>query len=221
MLAYAASRPTPVERRPHPNALLVIIAAHVAAVAALMSARMDLPDVIKDPNTVVFWVPKPADPPPPNPLPPDSRPQPTNVVTYTRPEPIEAIPLPRNPVAPSGGAILPNPIGDVAVTLPAFPPRAHDPVKVGATLLTSGDDLKPPYPSSKLITEEEASLTLRLTIDERGRVVAVEPVGKADRIFLEAARRHLLAHWRYRPASEDGRATASSAVVTLRFQLDG
>jgi len=79
----------------------------------------------------------------------------------------------------------------------------------------------PPYPSSKLITEEEASLTLRLTIDERGRVIAVEPVGRADPVFLAAARRHLLARWRYKPASEDGRAIASTAVITLRFQLDG
>ena len=36
----------------------------------------------------------------------------------------------------------------------------------------------------------------------------------------EAARRHLLAHWRYKPASEDGRPAASSTVITLRFQLD-
>jgi len=64
-------------------------------------------------------------------------------------------------------------------------------------------------------------LRLRLTIDERGRVIAVEPVGRADKVFLEAARRHLLAHWRYRPASEGGRAVTSSTVITLRFQLDG
>jgi protein TonB len=64
-------------------------------------------------------------------------------------------------------------------------------------------------------------LRLRLTIDERGRVVAVEPVGKSDRVFLEAARRYLVAHWRYRPASEDGRAVATSIVIALRFQLDG
>ena len=60
-----------------------------------------------------------------------------------------------------------------------------------------------------------------LTIDERGRVVAVEPIGRADRVFLDAARRHLLAHWRYKPASEGGRAVGATIAVTLRFQLDG
>jgi len=52
-------------------------------------------------------------------------------------------------------------------------------------------------------------------------VVAVDPVGRADPVFLAAARRHLIKNWRYRPASEDGRAIGSSLVITLRFQLDG
>ena len=71
-----------------------------------------------------------------------------------------------------------------------------------------------------MASDEEASLRLRLSIDARGRVVAVEPVGSADRAFLAAARRHLLAHWRYQPATEDGRAVASTTVITLRFELD-
>ena len=49
-------------------------------------------------------------------------------------------------------------------------------------------------------------LRLRLSIDERGRVVSVEPVGRADRSFLDAARKHLIANWRYKPATEDGKA---------------
>jgi protein TonB len=63
-------------------------------------------------------------------------------------------------------------------------------------------------------------LKLRLTIDPNGRVVAVEPLNRADPVFLQAARRHLLAHWRYKPAMEDGRAVMSTTVITLRFQLD-
>jgi protein TonB len=80
--------------------------------------------------------------------------------------------------------------------------------------------LRPPYPDDKRRLEEEAVLRLRLAIDERGRVVAVEPVGSADRSFLEAARRHLIAHWRYKPATDDGRAVRSSTVITLRFELE-
>ena len=220
MLAYAASRPTPVERRPYPNALLVIIALHVAGLAAVMSAKMDIKRVLPVTPIDIFAVPEPDDPPPPA-EPVRTPPQPQNApVTVTQPERQIEIALPQNPVVPSGGTVSP-PTREIALSLPPYRPPVPKIVKLGPTLLTSGDDLKPPYPSSKLISEEEASLTLRLTIDERGRVVAVEPVGRTDRVFLEAARRHLIANWRYRPASEDGRPLASSAVITLRFQLDG
>jgi protein TonB len=222
MLAYAASRPAPVERRPYPNAMLVIIALHIAGIAAVMSAKMDLPGIIKGPDTTVFWVPKPKEPPPPTPpAPPTPRPTDSNI---TKVDPIAPIPDRSDPIGPTPTTPFNTGTlgGGGTVVIPEFKPLPKPyPVKLGAQLLTSGEELKPPYPSSKLITEEEASLTLRLTIDERGRVVAVEPVGRADRVFLEAARRHLIAHWRYRPASEDGRATASTAVITLRFQLDG
>ncbi len=64
-------------------------------------------------------------------------------------------------------------------------------------------------------------LRLKLTIDANGRVVAVDPVGRADAAFLDAARRHLIAHWRYKPALDDGHAVVSSMVITLRFELNG
>jgi protein TonB len=62
---------------------------------------------------------------------------------------------------------------------------------------------------------------LRLTIDSQGRVVAVDAVGRTDPVFLAAARRHLIAHWRYKPAIEGGEAVNSTEVITLRFELNG
>jgi protein TonB len=95
------------------------------------------------------------------------------------------------------------------------------PINSGPQLLTPPSELKPAYPPSKLDNGEEATLRLKLTIDASGRVVAVDPVGRTDPVFLEAARRHLIAHWRYKPAIEGGRAVASSEVITLRFELNG
>lgn len=100
--------------------------------------------------------------------------------------------------------------------IPISEPVRHDP-----RLLTPASELKPPYPPSKIFSEEEGTLRLRLTISESGRVTAVDPVGIADREFLDSARRYLMAHWRYQPATEDGHAIASFTVITLRFQLDG
>jgi len=217
MLAYAASRPRIGARHSSPNALLIVISVHVAALAALMSAKMDLPARLVDPVTDVTFIPAPQPPPPePRTLP---QPQP-HQQSFTRPDPTVALPDPQ--VADPTPQV---PIIDSWPGQSVDPPPRADPqplvVRTGARLLTPISELKPPYPPSKLLAEEEATLRLRLTIDERGRVIAVDPVGRADSAFLDAARRYLIAHWRYKPASEGGRALASTEVITLRFQLDG
>jgi protein TonB len=99
-------------------------------------------------------------------------------------------------------------------------PTPVEPVRVAPRFVTPDSQVRPPYPQSKLRAGEEALLRLRLAIDARGRVSAVNPVGAADPVFLAAARRHLIAHWRYKPATEDGQPVATTIVITLRFQLD-
>jgi protein TonB len=76
-----------------------------------------------------------------------------------------------------------------------------------------------PVGGSEMAGRSATSAFLR-RIDDNGRVVAVDPVGRADPAFLEAARKDLIAKWRYRPATEDGRPVDSSTVITLRFELE-
>lgn len=222
MLAYAANRPTAAQRRSSPNAMLAIIAAHVAVVALVMSAKMDLPRKILPTPTLIDFIREPQPPEPTRPVQPRIK-QPPVETPFDLPQP--EVPLPSGSQTVATTADLPN-VGDI-IGPSTNPPQHADPiplpvpVKLDPKLLTPASELKPPYPESKLASGEEALLRLRLTIDERGRVVAVEPIGSADRIFVEAARRHLMAHWRYRAASEDGRAVPSTVVITLRFQLDG
>ena len=221
MLAYAPNRRRIAERPSSPNAMLVVACAHVVAIAAVMSARMDLPRRIFEPPIRVIPVPLQKDPAPipvAQSRPPDPIPQSTQRLPESSPSPnpiIAAIPgAAAEPAADPG----PIELGGATFVAPEVPPK---PVSSAAQLLTGGAELKPPYPQSKLLSEEEAVLQLRLTVDERGRVVAVEPVGRADPVFLASARRHLLAHWRYKPAIKDGRAVATTITIMLRFQLDG
>ena len=219
MLAYAANRPVAGRRPSSPPAMLLIISAHVALIALVMSAKMEFQPKTPDPTKVVNV---PIDPtPPPNPVAhPPQRPPAQQPLSG----PNATAPLPRpDPVPLDPGTIDPGvAVGGSGVdTIPQFPTQLIAPVRHEASLLTRQDDLKPPYPESKILSGEEATLHLRLTISESGRVTAVDPVGAADRVFLEAARRHLIAHWRYRPATEDGRPIASSVVISLRFLLDG
>ena len=218
MLAYAAHRRRIAQRHSAPHVMLVIIVGHIALIAAVMSAKMDVPDRIRDITKVeLIRVP----PPPPKHVPPPKQmPKPSESridrlpaivpVPQPRVDPIDPRPIPALPSLPAVRP-LPNPEPRIA-PVPA-------PVRVGPRFATPADAVRPPYPASKIASDEEAVLRLRLSIDPRGRVVAVEPVGRADPAFLAAARRHLLAHWRYKPATEDGRAIASSTVITLRFEL--
>lgn len=218
MLAYAANRPVAGQRQSSPHALLVIACVHIAAIAALMSAKMDLPIRLPDPPIKIFPIaPKPI----PEPLPTPARPSPGPTIDRTEPQ-IPLPPINKGPIVDPGPVVDPGPIaGGGAVVLPVIPKPEITPVRRDARLLTPASELKPTYPASKLLTEEEATLTLRLAINEQGRVVAVEPVGRADPTFLAAARRHLMTRWRYQPATTDGQAVSSSLTITLKFMLDG
>jgi periplasmic protein TonB len=222
MLAYAANRRTIGKRESSPNALLLVISVHVALLALAMSARSEFPTRIPQSHPLIE-IPVPLPPPPPNrPQPREPQPQPKNWVDHTATQVPLPHPDPQPPLEGSWAKSNPFAAGGGTGTTPDLPkstataPLRHDP-----QLLTPAWQLKPPYPASKLVSEEEATLRLRLTIDETGRVTAVDPVGNADREFLDSARRYILGHWRYQPASEDGRAVASIITVTLQFRLDG
>ena len=218
MLAYSSNRPAVGNRGSSPNSMLFIITAHVAALAVLMSAKMDLPALITEPPIIVRTVqPKAPEPVEPR-VQSDPAPRPDPALTYQDP----VVPLPADP-SPSVTADPPPHLPGTANPGPFAGPGAGIAKPIAATpamLLTGAADLKPPYPASKLASGEEADLKLRLTIDAGGRVIAVEPLGRADSAFLAAARRHILAHWRYRPAMSEGRGVTTTLVISLRFRLD-
>ena len=221
MLAYAAGRPLVGKRQSSPHAMLVVIAMHVALIAGVMSAKMNLPKRISHRPIIIDLLTEPI-PPPPNMT---VKTPPPKVTQIAIDQPARNVPLPRfDPISVDPGPTM-DPgsfAGTGSLVTPVLPntvigvPVRHDP-----KLLTPPSELRPPYPASKILSQQEAVLRLRLTISEAGLVTAVDPIGFADREFLDAARRHLIAHWRYQAATEDGRPVSSSSVITLRFQLDG
>lgn len=205
--------------RRHPNALLFIVGGHAVLIAAVMTAKLAVPPRIVDPPIIVRPIPIPPDPPPiPDPPATKETHQPPRSTPYqpprTFPVPsldgptIDTTPIPQPDLRP-----IPGP--DLGPTT-AIP----QPVRVGPRFMTPERLIKPPYPADKQRLEEEATLRLKLSIDDRGRVTAVGPVGRVDRSFFEAARKHLIAYWRYKPATEDGRAVAATTVITLTFRLE-
>ena len=220
MLAYAPDN-SPAARTASPRALLLVVTGHAALLALVLTARGEMPDIRKfDPTEVIFIDPvKPPPPPPPQPTPPRSDVRsvidtPTVIIPtpLPTPQPLDRGPPVADPTPFAGNAVdpLPLPIPDLPQPI----------VRKAARFVTPAGDIRPPYPASKQRMAEEASLRLSLQIDERGRVTSVSPVGAADPVFLEAARRHILKRWRYAPATEGGSAVASRITITLRFELE-
>jgi periplasmic protein TonB len=210
-------------QRRHPKALLLIVGAHAVLIAAAMTAKMDLVGPFEPTKTIIDLIPAPrpeAVSPDPKAAPPEQHAQPRDS-HLDAPPPILSIPQDPGPIVDTTPIPLLPDTGPIIGTNPDPVPIPTPPIaRAGPRFATPEWAIRPPYPDDKRRLEEETVLRLRLSIDQRGRVVAAEPVGKADRSFVEAARRHVIAHWRYKPATEDGRPVASSTVVTLRFELE-
>lgn len=218
-----APQPAFAERGARPKTLTIIVAVHAVLIASVMAAKMDLPSKFTPTPTKVELIPLPKEPPPPPPPQPQIQPK-TQPSTSAIDRPVTIVPTPpiEGPQVDSRPMPLPDPgpvIGN-GIEPAAEPAPIPTPVRTGPRFATPASDLRPPYPPQKLRSEEEAVLKLRLSIDERGRVTAVEPVGRVDPVFFAAARKHLIARWKYEPATDGGRAVPSSTVISLRFQLD-
>lgn len=223
MLAYA---PRPAARSGSPRTLLLVAAGHVLAIGLVLTARSELAGpAIADPTDVIF-VPTKLPPPPPPPPPRDpATPRAAPRSTVTTPPVI--VPTPLRDVAPLADGPPVTTLDPLAGPAPDPQPplvRADPPppalVRKAARFATPADLVRPPFPAARRESGEGAVLRLTLAIDPRGRVTAVTPVGAADALFLDAARRHILRQWRYRPALGGEAAIASSVTITLRFELE-
>jgi protein TonB len=106
------------------------------------------------------------------------------------------------------------------VPLPVPTPQpVPEPVRVEARL-DARSELQPPYPASEQRAENEGSVTVRILIGADGGVKQVEKVKATSDAFFRATEQQALRHWRYKPATLDGKPVESRTTVTVRFRLD-
>ena len=80
---------------------------------------------------------------------------------------------------------------------------------------------KPPYPAAMRQRRIQGSVGVRIAVSQQGTPTAVNitrPSGHAE--FDSTARSWILRHWRFRPATTAGKATASTVTTTVRFRLN-
>lgn len=192
------------------NALLfLLLLAPMAPPASLPRAE----DLLVIP---VIERPRPVRPSPPVPIERPRRVRPT-------PERVrQSQPMPQQPVVepvsdPQPGDLSAQPTDTepeaVATTLEPEPPRT-------GTHLTYRHAPPPPYPPQAVREGLSGSVLLRVTVDVDGTPieVAIER-SSGHRILDQAARRQVLARWRFEPAMRDGVAIRAVGLVPVDFTL--
>lgn len=79
----------------------------------------------------------------------------------------------------------------------------------------------PAYPAQALRAGIQGTVLLKVLVDPAGKPLQVMiERSSGSRVLDDAARRHVLAAWRFHPAIRDGHAIEAWAVVPVRFNLD-
>ncbi|MBB5987735.1 energy transducer TonB [Sphingobium lignivorans] len=178
----------------------------------------------------------PADPPirirhvPLDPLPapvpePQKTESPRNVVQPVIAHPVQPDPIRVEPLVPldTGPQIALS-----EFRLPTTPAEPIAPIESPAEPVLHkarpdprfADAFRPAYPAALRRDGLEGSVTVRVTIDPRGRVTDVEMVSASNPVFFEETRRQALRFWRFVPATRDGVAVQSVQTMTVHFRLE-
>lgn len=78
----------------------------------------------------------------------------------------------------------------------------------------------PSYPEAARKAGQTGVVTLRVSINEKGRVSAVSLVKSSGYALLDDRARGAVQRWIFRPARRDGKAVATQVEVPVRFSLD-
>ncbi|SDC75856.1 protein TonB [Sphingomonas sp. YR710] len=205
-------------RKPHTLTLGLIIAGHVAVLAAIILAPAQQ-------YVRITWLPTPLIPIHEPPPPPESKPQHEHRAQKALPARPFDQPVKVDPILPPKG---PDPVDVDArprtagngATDTVIAPKL-DPVTRPATIDPSASGrFQPDYPPSLVRAEIEGTATVRILIGTDGQVKQVELVSATNPAFFDATRKQALRYWRFRPATTDGMPTESWRVMTVKFHLE-
>jgi protein TonB len=210
-----ASRPFTPPTGARSTATLVIVAGHVALVAALAASgawqevtrateALEVRIVAAPQLRIAAAAPIPV---------PTMRPPEVHIPVPQIPEP--TITMRIEPAPPKSAPVVQAAvIADAAPERPAKlePPRAD---------LAYLDNPAPAYPAVSKRSREQGRVMLRVRVDEKGKVedVLIETSSGFNR--LDQAAREAVSHWRFLPARLGERAVAGWALVPINFQLRG
>jgi len=208
MTTLQAVRPMRVSRRPSASTIAIVAALHLVIIYGLylgLTNHWSIP-VPKGPITIIPV--QDANHPPPKPSIP---------VKMVNPRGSTAIkPVIQIEDNNSNSGIRQTYVPDAGPASPAQPP-----VLVAAEAITPTHTI-PPYPPIAVRLNQTGNVELKLQIDEYGNVTeaAVEKSSGYESLD-NAAIAWVVAHWRYEPATRDGKPIASTMNAKVTFRLTG
>jgi protein TonB len=211
------------QKRLSPTGVTIVVLLHAAAVAALVTFKMEMPVPPGFTVTTIKPIAIPPDPPPvPDKVQPRDKPQ--HVSKIDRVDPVIDLPLSPNQDLDIAKVDLPSipwtPPGKLEVIPPPPPPPVpHEPIRTQPQI-DGRSALQPPYPASAQREGAEGFVQVRVAIGPDGRVKAVEKVKASRDDFFAATERQALRYWRFKPATIDGKPIESSKVMSVTFKLD-
>ncbi|MBT2188513.1 TonB family protein [Sphingobium sp. H33] len=177
----------------------------------------------KTPPLPTHWVYLPKNPPPVDQPETKEKPQPTQRAISDPPPPqptTTSTPFDQFRAGPEVAPYTPPLIPGTGTVTPPYVPPA-DPVFVKARQDPRfAAAFHPNYPPSLVRDGLEGDVTVRVTIDPRGRVSAVEMVSATNPVFFEETKRQALRSWRFIAATRDGVAVESVQTMTVHFRLE-
>jgi protein TonB len=215
---YAAGR----KRSPGALAAALTLNGGAFAIILLMPATQYI--IEQGERLIITDVPIERDPPQTDPVKPKEQTKSQPTIPTSKPDDTLFVQKPIIPLGGSGAALggtTPElgSIGGDTVEPPYITPR--NPVFVKATQDPRyAKAFHPDYPPSLVREGLEGSVTVRINIDETGRVTAVELIKATNRAFFEETREQALRFWRFKPATSDGTPIASQQVLTVQFDLE-
>lgn len=212
-------------KRLSPIGMATVVLLHGAAITALLTARMDLPDRQKFIRTIVDTISIPPPPPPHQlPQPPKSQPRQDTPITTTKPivdPPIEhPISYPPDPPPPPTGSLAGTETPPLPPTPPPPPPPPKfEPARAHANLSSYVSDAD--YPDTALRGEEQGTTRFRLLVGSDGKVTNCIVTGSSGSSALDSATCRLMkSRARFTPARDsNGNSTTDNVASAIRWVL--
>ena len=206
-----------LRERPSPAriaAISAVVALHAAAFVLLLMP-MSPPKPAPEPDEVITIVPIQRTPPLLHPTPPPPTPTPPrHTIVTTRPVP----PTPLDPpilVAESSEVVPPTPPATEEVT--SITPTAG-PLRMER--LEYATATPPPYPAEAQRRRIEGTVLLQVLVDVDGKPIQVTiQQSSGNRMLDEAAVKHVLKRWMFRPAIQNGVAVQAIGLVPIKFTV--